>query len=88
VTGFRVALSGILNENLTVFNDPRTRITEHGSRFKKRGGFRFEVLKKRRLFQARLGRIETTHALCPPPAFLPVGTQGTINPLLQRNCWK
>jgi len=43
--------------------------------------FRFEILAKDPLTQARLGRIETRHGSFSTPAFLPVGTQGTVKSL-------
>ena len=43
--------------------------------------FRFEVLKKDPSSQARLGRLETRHGPISTPAFLPVGTQGTVKSL-------
>jgi queuine tRNA-ribosyltransferase len=43
--------------------------------------FRFEMLAKDPLTQARLGRIETCHGSFSTPAFLPVGTQGTVKSL-------
>jgi queuine tRNA-ribosyltransferase len=43
--------------------------------------FRFEVTKKDRSSQARIGRVETDHGSFITPAFLPVGTQGTIKSL-------
>jgi queuine tRNA-ribosyltransferase len=43
--------------------------------------FRFKVLKKDRFSKARLGRIETDHGSLYTPAFLPVGTQGTVKSL-------
>jgi queuine tRNA-ribosyltransferase len=43
--------------------------------------FRFELTKKDPLSKARLGRIETDHGFFSTPAFLPVGTQGTIKSL-------
>ena len=43
--------------------------------------FRFEVIKKDNSSQARLGRIETDHGSFSTPAFLPVGTQGTVKSL-------
>jgi queuine tRNA-ribosyltransferase len=43
--------------------------------------FRFEVTQKDSLSQARLGRVETDHGSFTTPAFLPVGTQGTIKSL-------
>jgi len=43
--------------------------------------FRFEILKKDNFSKARLGRIETDHGSFSTPAFLPVGTQGTVKSL-------
>ncbi|RPJ02586.1 MAG: tRNA-guanine transglycosylase, partial [Deltaproteobacteria bacterium] len=43
--------------------------------------FRFEILAKDPLTQARLGRIKTDHGSFSTPAFLPVGTQGTVKSL-------
>jgi len=43
--------------------------------------FRFEILKKDVFSKARLGRIETDHGSFSTPAFLPVGTQGTVKAL-------
>ena len=43
--------------------------------------FHFEMLKKDRFSKARLGRIETNHGSFSTPAFLPVGTQGTVKSL-------
>ena len=43
--------------------------------------FRFEIIKKDHLSQARLGRVETNHGSFDTPAFLPVGTQGTVKSL-------
>ena len=43
--------------------------------------FRFEIIKKDTFSQARLGRIETDHGSLATPAFLPVGTQGTVKSL-------
>jgi queuine tRNA-ribosyltransferase len=43
--------------------------------------FLFQLLAKDPLTQARLGRIETPHGFFPTPAFLPVGTQGTVKSL-------
>jgi len=43
--------------------------------------FRFEILGKDSLTQARLGRVETLHGSFSTPAFLPVGTQGTVKSL-------
>ncbi|MBM4277635.1 MAG: tRNA guanosine(34) transglycosylase Tgt [Deltaproteobacteria bacterium] len=43
--------------------------------------FQFEILKKDSSSQARLGRIVTHHGAIMTPAFLPVGTQGTVKSL-------
>jgi len=43
--------------------------------------FRFEIIKKDNLSRARLGRIGTDHGSFATPAFLPVGTQGTVKSL-------
>jgi queuine tRNA-ribosyltransferase len=43
--------------------------------------FRFEIIKKDSSSRARLGRIETDHGSFTTPAFLPVGTQGTVKSL-------
>jgi queuine tRNA-ribosyltransferase len=43
--------------------------------------FRFEIIKKDRLTQARLGKVQTDHGSFTTPAFLPVGTQGTVKSL-------
>jgi queuine tRNA-ribosyltransferase len=43
--------------------------------------FRFEIIKKDSSSQARLGRVDTDHGSFSTPAFLPVGTQGTIKSL-------
>jgi len=42
---------------------------------------KFELIKKDPFSEARLGRIETSHGSFTTPAFLPVGTQGTIKSL-------
>ena len=41
----------------------------------------FELIKKDPFSGARLGRIETAHGSITTPAFLPVGTQGTVKSL-------
>ncbi|MDN5347878.1 MAG: queuine tRNA-ribosyltransferase [Clostridia bacterium] len=38
----------------------------------------FEVLKEEKKFGARLGRLTTPHGAVDTPAFMPVGTQGTV----------
>ena len=44
--------------------------------------FAFDVLKRDGRTGARLGTIQTAHGEVPTPAFMPVGTQGTIKALL------
>jgi queuine tRNA-ribosyltransferase len=48
---------------------------------KEKMAFRFEIVKKDGSSGARLGRIETNHGSFSTPAFLPVGTQGTVKSL-------
>jgi queuine tRNA-ribosyltransferase len=43
--------------------------------------FRFTMLKKDSSCRARLGKVETDHGSFSTPAFLPVGTQGTVKSL-------
>ncbi len=43
--------------------------------------FQFEIIKKDSSSRARLGRIETDHGFFTTPAFLPVGTQGSVKSL-------
>ncbi len=43
--------------------------------------FRFEIIKKDLFSKARLGRVETDHGSFTTPAFLPVGTQGSVKSL-------
>ncbi|MGZ3523725.1 MAG: tRNA-guanine transglycosylase, partial [Thermodesulfobacteriota bacterium] len=43
--------------------------------------FRFEIIKKDPSTGARIGRIETDHGSFTTPAFLPVGTQGSVKSL-------
>jgi queuine tRNA-ribosyltransferase len=43
--------------------------------------FRFEIIKKDAFSKARLGRVETDHGSFTTPAFLPVGTQGSVKSL-------
>jgi len=43
--------------------------------------FHFEVIQRDSFSKARLGRIETDHGSFTTPAFLPVGTQGTVKSL-------
>jgi len=53
----------------------------HESRAYEDMAFRFEIIKKDGFSQARLGRVDTDHGSFTTPAFLPVGTQGTIKSL-------
>jgi queuine tRNA-ribosyltransferase len=43
--------------------------------------FRFQIIKKDNFSKARLGRVETDHGSFTTPAFLPVGTQGSVKSL-------
>ena len=43
--------------------------------------FSFDVIKKDETTQARLGKIMTPHGAVDTPAFMPVGTQGTVKAL-------
>jgi queuine tRNA-ribosyltransferase len=43
--------------------------------------FRFQIIKKDSSSRARLGRVETDHGSFTTPAFLPVGTQGSVKSL-------
>jgi queuine tRNA-ribosyltransferase len=43
--------------------------------------FHFEIIKKDAFSKARLGRVETDHGSFTTPAFLPVGTQGSVKSL-------
>ncbi len=43
--------------------------------------FRFEIIKRDSSSKARLGKVNTDHGSFTTPAFLPVGTQGTIKSL-------
>jgi queuine tRNA-ribosyltransferase len=43
--------------------------------------FRFEIQKRDNVSRARIGRIDTNHGSFSTPAFLPVGTQGTVKAL-------
>jgi queuine tRNA-ribosyltransferase len=45
----------------------------------------FEVIKKDSLTQARFGRLVTPHGVVETPAFMPVGTQGTVKAMLPRD---
>src|SRR5688572_25851143 len=43
---------------------------------------RFEILHRDTVSRARLGRVTTPHGAFDTPAFMPVGTQGTVKGLL------
>src|SRR5216110_2447917 len=45
----------------------------------------FEVIKKDAATKARLGRLVTAHGVVETPAFMPVGTQGTVKAMLPRD---
>jgi queuine tRNA-ribosyltransferase len=45
----------------------------------------FTVLKKDATSRARLGRLTTAHGVIETPAFMPVGTQGTVKAMLPRD---
>src|SRR5947199_6316468 len=44
----------------------------------------FEVIKKDAATKARLGRLTTAHGVVETPAFMPVGTQGTVKAVTPR----
>lgn len=48
-------------------------------------GFSFEILERSRRTGARLGRIHTVHGTVETPAFMPVGTQGTVKAMTPRD---
>jgi queuine tRNA-ribosyltransferase len=51
--------------------------------------FQFELLKRDRITAARLGKMTTAHGVVDTPAFMPVGTQGTVKSMLPeeiKNC--
>src|SRR5690242_19662918 len=45
----------------------------------------FTVIEKASASRARLGRLVTTHGIVETPAFMPVGTQGTVKAVLARD---
>lgn len=47
--------------------------------------FHFNILKKDSTTKARLGRLITAHGVVETPAFMPVGTQGTVKAMLPRD---
>ena len=51
--------------------------------------FQFDILKKDKTTAARRGKINTAHGIVNTPAFMPVGTQGTVKSMLPeeiKNC--
>jgi queuine tRNA-ribosyltransferase len=48
-------------------------------------GSHFEVIKRDSVTKARLGRLVTVHGVIETPAFMPVGTQGTVKAVLPRD---
>jgi len=46
--------------------------------------FKFEILKKSTKTKARVGKLYTPHGIVNTPAFLPVGTQGTVKTMSPR----
>ncbi|MFC1511363.1 tRNA guanosine(34) transglycosylase Tgt [Candidatus Margulisiibacteriota bacterium] len=47
--------------------------------------FKFEILKKSKKSKARVGKLHTPHGVIDTPAFMPVGTQGTVKTMSPRN---
>ena len=47
--------------------------------------FRFSVLKRHSQSRARLGQIQTPHGMVETPAFMPVGTQGSVKAISPRD---
>ena len=47
--------------------------------------FRYEVIKEEKHTGARLGRITTDHGVIETPIFMPVGTQGTVKSMDNRD---
>ena len=47
--------------------------------------FKYEILKKSKKSKARVGKIYTSHGIVNTPAFMPVGTQGTVKTMSPRN---
>ena len=46
---------------------------------------KFEILRKSKKSKARVGKLHTPHGIVNTPAFLPVGTQGTVKTMSPRN---
>jgi queuine tRNA-ribosyltransferase len=46
---------------------------------------KFEIIKKSKKSKARVGRLTTAHGVVNTPAFMPVGTQGTVKTMSPRN---
>ena len=47
--------------------------------------FRFEIIRKSKKSKARVGKLHTSSGIVNTPAFLPVGTQGTVKTMSPRN---
>lgn len=47
--------------------------------------FKFEIVKKSKNSKARVGKLHTSHGIVNTPAFMPVGTQGTVKTLSFRD---
>lgn len=46
---------------------------------------KFEIIKKSKKSKARVGKLTTSHGVVNTPAFMPVGTQGTVKTMSPRN---
>jgi len=46
---------------------------------------KFEIIKKSKKSRARVGKLTTAHGVINTPAFMPVGTQGTVKTMSPRN---
>jgi queuine tRNA-ribosyltransferase len=51
------------------------------------GALRYDILHRDTSSHARLGRVTTPHGTFDTPAFMPVGTQGTVKGLLPADVW-
>jgi len=47
--------------------------------------FKFEIIKKSKKSKARVGKLHTPHGIVNTPAFMPVGTQGTVKTMSPRD---
>ncbi len=59
-----------------------SRAKDDMDRIEDKEGFSFHLIKKDASSEARLGKIKTPHGEISTPAFMPVGTQGTVKALL------